>query len=493
MSKTIRGFFFAAAMGVLAVSCNNSTSNGPAPGQGTVAGVVTDATSSANLAGVTVTAQPIGAGASTGTTDANGKYSFTFTIDSTSSAQLTFHLSGYRDTAIIAPLASNQITQLNVAMARRSQISGGGGSGIAQTIAFLGAAPPEIQVKGVGGTETTTLTWEVRDSLGLPIDATHAIQLTFTISNGPNGGEFLSPAYVTTNANGQAIMTLSSGIRSGVVQVTATGSVATGTVTSTPVRIVIDAGFPDQTHFTFGAPKYNLPILDVFGVHSPVSVLVGDKWSNPVAPNTAVYFSSTAGVMEAKVFTDADGQGTANLISGNPLPFGAASAPVNGTRPSGNGYNYISARTVGQSGSLATTTTISDSILVLWSGVATISNFAPGTFNIPNGGSQAFTFTVSDELAHPLSSGTTISVIAAIPPPPDPNSPQNTVIVTFGLGGAVTLNDILSPGPGATAFSCKLSDGNTELYDTLGTRVTLTVFVTGPNGQASYTIDGLCH
>ena len=493
MRKKFCGVLLVAAMGALAVSCNNNSStNGPQAGQGSVSGVVTDATSSSPLAGVTISAQPLGSTATSATTGADGKYSFTFTIDSASSVQLAFRLSGYRDTSVVVPLRSSQITQLNVAMVRRSQITGGG-SGIAQTIAFMGANPQEIRVKGVGQIETTYLTWEVRDSLGLPIDASHAILLTFTISNGPGGGEFLSPAFVTTNSNGQAIMTLGSGTRAGVVQVTATGTVATGTVTTAPVHIVIDAGFPDQTHFTFGAPAYNWPVLDHFGVHNPVSVLVGDRWSNPVAPGSAVYFSSTAGVMEAKVFTDADGQGTANLISGNPTPFGTHAAPVNGGRPSGDGYHYISAKTIGQAGSLAVSTTITDSILVLWSGISTISNFAPTTFNIPNGGSQAFNFTVADELAHPLSAGTTISVIAAIPPPPDPSAPQNQVIVTFGLSGALTLNDVLLPGPGTTQFHCSLSDGNSALFDTVGTRTTLTIFVNGPNGQATFTIDGLVH
>lgn len=493
MRKTFCGVLLVAAMGALAVSCNNNnSSSSPQAGQGSVSGVVTDATSSSPLAGVAISAQPLGAGATSTTTGADGKYGFTFTIDSASSVQLAFHLSGYRDTSIVVPLRSGQITQLNVAMTRRSQITGGG-SGIAQTIAFVGANPPEIRVKGVGQIETSYLTWEVRDSLGLPIDISHAIQLTFTISNGPGGGEFVSPSVVTTNSNGQAIMTLGSGIRAGVVAVTATGTVATGTVTTAPVRIVIDAGFPDQTHFTFGAPVYNWPILDQFGVHNPVSVLLGDRWSNPIAPGTAVYFSSTAGVMEAKVFTDADGQGTASLISGNPTPFGTHAAPVNGGRPFGNGYHYITARTVGQSGSLAVSTTVTDSILVLWSGVSIISNFAPLTFNIPNGGSQTFNFTVADELAHPLSLGTTISVLASIPPPPDPTAPQNVVIVTFGLNGTLTLTDLLLPGPGTTQFSCRLSDGNTSLSDTLGTRTTLTVFVNGPNGQATFTIDGLVH
>jgi len=485
MRKTIWGVLFVAALGGLAASCNNNNNaNGPQAGQGGVSGVVTDATSSSPLGGVTVSAQPLGASATSTTTGADGKYNFTFTIDSTSSVQLAFHVSGYRDTSVVAPLRSNSITTANVAMARRSQISGGGGSGIAQTIAFLGATPPEIRVKGVGQIETSTLTWEVRDSLGLPVDATHAIQLTFTITNGPGGGEFLSPTSVMTNSNGQAIMTLSSGIRSGVVQVTATGTLPnSGTVTTQPVRIVIDAGFPDQTHFTFGAPLYNLPVLGTFGVHNKVAVLVGDKWTNPVPPGTAVYLSTTAGVVTAAIFSDINGQGAGDIISGNPLPFGSHGAPVNGTRPSGDGYYYVAARTVGQGG-----VTVLDSIEMMWSGPSIISNFAPTTFNIQNGGSQSFTFTVADALGHPLAAGTTISVVASVPPPPDPNAPVNQVIVTFGLNGGLTLGDNIVPGPGVTAFSCRLSDGNISITDS--TRTTLTVFVNGPNGQATYTIDG---
>ncbi len=490
MRKTFFGILFVAAMGALAVSCNNnSSSNGPQAGKGVVTGIVSDQTTQTPLSGVTISAQSLTAGTESAVTTSTGAYSFSFNIDSTSSVVLSFHISGWRDTSIVAPIRANATpTSVNVSMVRRSQISGGGGSGIAQTIAFMGAAPPEIAVKGVGGLETTTLTWEVRDSLGLPVDVSHSIQLTFTIASGPGGGEFLSPTVVTTNTVGQAIMTLSSGIRAGVVQVVATGTVASGTVSTSPVRVVIDGGFPDQTHFSVATHNYNVPILGTMGVHTPISVLVGDKWSNPVAANTAIYFSSTAGVIQSKVFTNQDGQGSADLISGNPSPLGSHAAPVNGLRPSGDGYHYIAAKTVGQAGA-----SVMDSILILWSGASIISNFNPTTFSIPNGGSQPFTFTVADVLGHPLSAGTTISVIAAIPPPPDPNAPQNQVIVTFGLNGGLTLNDLLVPGAGTTQFSCKLSDGNSVLFDTVGTRTTLTVFVNGPNGQATFTIDGLVH
>ncbi|HUI09868.1 MAG TPA: hypothetical protein VL221_06050, partial [Bacteroidota bacterium] len=243
-------------------------------------------------------------------------------------------------------------------------------------------------------------------------------------------------------------------------------------------------GFPDQTHFSFAPPIHNLPVLDIFGVHNKVNVLVGDKWTNPVAPGTAVYLSSTAGVVTAAIFTDVNGQGSGDLISGNPRPIGSPYA----AQAFGNGYHYVAARTAGQGG-----VTVLDSTLMLWSGVAIIANFQPTNINIKNGASVPFSFNVWDELGHPLAAGTTISVVAAIPPPPDPNAPQNPVLVSFGLNGGLTLQDVIFPGPGATAFSGTVSDGNSALIDSIGTAVTVTVFVNGPNGQATYTLNGVVH
>ena len=145
----------------------------------------------------------------------------------------------------------------------------------------------------------------------------------------------------------------------------------------------------------------------------PVTILAGDVYSNPVATGTAVYFRSSAGVIQPSVFTNGDGQGSVSLISGNPQPFGAYAAAAYG-----NGYHFIVARTLGQGG-----VPVEDSILVLWTGLGSISGLTPQTFNIGNTGSQDFQFVVADGLGHPLASGTSISVAAVIPPPPPKNAP----------------------------------------------------------------------
>ena len=232
---------------------------------------------------------------------------------------------------------------------------------------------------GVGGTETTYLGWEVRDSVGRAIDADNAVDISFRLVNGPGGGEYVSPTTRRTDPNGQTYVSLGSGTRSGIVQVVAEVFYGGNTIQSSPVRIVIDGGFPVQERYTIAAPYYNFAAMNWVNRTLPVTVLVGDVYSNPVAENTAVYFRSGAGVVQPRVYTSTNGQGSVDLISGNPRPFGFYAAPA----PLDTGYHYLVGRTIGQNGA-----TVTDSILILWSGVSTVKNLNPVTFDIANGGSQ---------------------------------------------------------------------------------------------------------
>jgi len=470
MKRTMLMLTLVATMALVLFACK-SDEQGATQGEGVITGTVTDVATGNPLATVTLQAQTIGGTTQTATTDAQGTFRFSFTTDSAKSVTISITKSGYRDTSVVVQIQPGVVVTLGVQIAARSPISGvGGGSGVAQTIAFLGATPRQISVYGVGGPETSILGFEVRDSLGLAIDAAHAVSVSFQIVGGLNGGEYISPVSVTTNAIGQAYTTFNSGIRAGVFQVVATVTLAgRPPITSSPVRLIITAGFPDQAHFTIGIERFNFPALGIIGKRNSVGVLVGDKYTNPVQPNTAVYFRSSAGVIQASVFTDASGQGTVDLISGNPGP------PT--------GYHYIVARTIGEAG-----VTVIDSIQILWSGGSIISNVNPTTFNIPNGGSQDFTFTVSDFLGHPLSEGTIISVQATVPPPPDPNAQVNQVLLAFGRNGSLTLPDVIFPGPGTTDFSFRLSDGSTI---DVATPVTVSITVTSENNNAYFTFFGI--
>lgn len=469
-------------LAVVMVACEDDPAAVPR-GEALISGVIRDAVSQQPLEGVIVEARIGGSLVGTSTTGVSGAYEVRFSLDTTATVTMNAgQKSGYRDTIVVVSLSSGQSIQVNIPLATLSPVTGGSGTGIAQTIAFISAVPREVAVFGVGGNETSVIGFEVRDSLGFPIDAAHAVQMTFTILPGLNGGEYVSPVTVTTNAQGRAYTTFNAGIRSGAVQVEARVTLpGRPPIVSSPVRIVIHAGYPEANHFSIATARGNFPALGYVGRTTAISVLVGDVYGNPVQPNTAVYLTSRAGVIQASVFTNAFGSGTVNLISGNPPPFGVYSAPV-----FGDGYHYVVASTVGQGGQ-----PIVDSLLMLWTGPAMISNVSPQTFNLPNMGSQTFTFRVSDALGHPLSSGTSIRVTASVPPPPSPDFPVNQVHIGFGIDGVVTLEDVLFPGPGTTDFSFLLRDGTAQI-DTL-TAVTVAIAVTSPanaNGTAYHTIDG---
>ena len=301
------------------------------------------------------------------------------------------------------------------------------------------------------------------------------------------GGEYVSPATMATDASGSASVTFNSGTRAGVVQILASTTAGSRTITSEPVRMVIHGGFPDQAHFTIATPAFNFPALGIAGARHQISVLIGDKYSNP-AISSAVYFRSSAGVIQgttAGAITTADGQGTVDLISGNPEPMGVYAAQA-----FGNGYHFVVARTLGQGG-----VPVQDSLLLLWSGGAMITGINPTTFDIPNGGSQTITFNVEDGLHHPLSAGTAIGVEANIPPPPTDGVQQNKVFLVFGNQGGISLPDVIFPGPGTTNFTMIISDGSWGIVDAAGTPVNVTITVSGPNAAApiSASISGVIH
>jgi len=454
-----------------------------AQGEGVVSGVVIDGASGSAIANVSITAQGTNVGAQTAVTDANGSFRLTFTIDSLASAGVTLQKAGYRDTSFVVSLRSGSVIVLSVALTPKSSIVGsvGSGTGTAQTIAFLQATPSEISVYGVGGTETSLLSWEVRDSVGIPIDALHKVTLRFTSINGPNGGEYISPPAVETNASGQAFTTFNGGTKSGVVQITASATVGTRSIVSSPIRLVIHGGFPVQSHFSIAPTAHNFAALSTLGSALAITVLVGDLYSNPVVPNTAVYFRSSAGVVQPSIFTSSDGFGTVQLYSGNPEPMG-----TNAAAAFGNGYHYVVARTLGQGG-----VTVQDSTLILWSGRGVIDQVNPITFDIANSGSQTFSFRLADALGHPLAAGTKIEVKASIPPPATEGEKQNQVFVTFGVNGQMELPDLLFAGTGSTEFSFSLKDGTWSITDP--TPVALTISVTGPNtvGGVSYAFSGI--
>lgn len=331
------------------------------------------------------------------------------------------------------------------------------------SIALITASATDLSIAGVGGIENATLTYEVRDSVGAPITSDNKAIVNFKLNFYPNtyipGGTapIVLPLIDSTDGSGRVRVSIISGTQAGAVQLEATINLTNPvrTIMSQPVRISINSGFPDQNHFTIAPARFNFPGLQKAFQQMDITILAGDKFSNPVKAGTVIYFNSANGVVQTGgSLTNADGFVTQTLVSGSPLPLSPNLA-------SGltNGFSRVYARTFDRDSSL-----IIDSVEILWTGSPILTKTdTNNTFTIANGGTAGpFTFTVMDYLNHPMSAGTTISIDAP-------------GLVVNG-DASITMPDTKSSGAGLTSFTFTVRDANlTDTDDPVPTLLTLTV------------------
>jgi hypothetical protein len=207
---------------------------------------------------------------------------------------------------------------------------------------------PSIQVKGTGGIESAVLVATGYDSLGNKVGA--GKQIIFRILNGPDGGENLEnkgygPDTAYTSASGQAVVTLNSGTISGTVELRA----ESGTIFSNVTRVAINAGPP--AYLSLGAKPLNIRGWDVVNVTSDILAMVDDIYGNPVQDNTAVYFGTEEGMVDAYATTSG----------------GLAKSVYHSGEPRNDGLAYVYASTAGG--------TVSDTVLIIVSGPPDTTRF----------------------------------------------------------------------------------------------------------------------
>jgi hypothetical protein len=333
-------------------------------------------------------------------------------------------------------------------------------------VVLVKVSAADIAVAGTGATENAIVQYEVRDSVGSPVGAT--IPVTFTIQFYPNtftsGGTSprLMPTTTSTDDKGAVAVTVLSGTQAGVIQLTASLTVGTRVINSSPVRISVHAGFPDQYHFTIAPKVLNFPGLEIAYMRDAITVLVGDKYSNPVVAGTAVYFNTAHGVVltgggDGGV-TNSEGFVTKELLSANPFPEGSNALPA------GNGWSWVYARTKGENGA-----DILDSVRILWTGSPILQNLVgPATFAIPNGGTAGpWTFEIVDKYNHPVSAGMTIAL-------------SGSALVFNGNAVDFKMPDAQSSGPGLTQFSFTASDADAMTASIPAAPTAITMTITHP-------------
>uniref|UniRef100_A0A7V2F5R0 Big-1 domain-containing protein n=1 Tax=Rhodothermus marinus TaxID=29549 RepID=A0A7V2F5R0_RHOMR len=458
---------FCLLLGVLLISGCDLSESSESGGIVTLSGQVLDAETNDPIVGALVQLQPQGLITET---DSLGRYRLEVAVDSTMELRLSASHTAYSSASISVLVVPNRTIEVPVLRLMRTATNQPV-SGAAANILLLSQSDQAIGVRESGSKETAELIFQVSDSIGRPVVLDHTVRVHFRFGVRPNGGEYLSPEEAQTDNSGRVRVHVASGTKAGVVQVVAEATVGGRQIRSQPVSIVIHGGLPDQRFFTLAPSRYNFPGWVAYGLTNEIGVIVGDPYGNPVKPGTAVYFTTTHGVIEGSVQTNATGQGSVKLFSANPLPP--------------DGLAIVTATTADRLQQPVTA-----SIPIVFSGppVIRICMVDDNGVCLPEPPAarlnQSYRLTVTDHLGNPLAAGTKIAVRA-----------EGTKVKAVGntavelgdtgfrtIGAGTTYDDILR-GPGITEFFFRVvPDLN---LDETGEPVVeaLVIQVSGPNGR----------
>jgi adhesin/invasin len=189
--------------------------------------------------------------------------------------------------------------------------------------------PTWIGVKDTGQNQTLNVSADIKDNKNNPVVDGTLVKFSFV--GDPVGCTFSTNESIPT-VGGTAQISLSSGIRAGSVRVKAEvvnteGQPVSPPISATSTQLLIHAGPPyienvndvNTTHLTVAAHRLNIGwgMLDT----TKVSLMVGDKYNNPVEKGTAVYLTTSGGVISTHTaYTDEYGKAWVILTQGNPLP-----------------------------------------------------------------------------------------------------------------------------------------------------------------------------
>ncbi len=203
----------------------------------------------------------------------------------------------------------------------------------AETRAISAATPkPEfIYLRGSGKNEKATVTFTLLDAQAKPVSGK---QLNFgfggQISNNKNYQDYsLSPTNATTNKDGQATVTVNAGSLPTPLSVIAVLDGNTE-IRAASSQIGVGIGYADDNSFSFAADKYNINGASYDGEEAKITLHLADRFNNPVADGTKVYFTTEGGSIKGDLTSDSgdatgvcstkSGVCTATLTSQDPRP-----------------------------------------------------------------------------------------------------------------------------------------------------------------------------
>jgi hypothetical protein len=329
-------------------------------------------------------------------------------------------------------------------------------------IEFFGLRTPTLFA-----TDSTTATPETRTQLGVRGSGVNqAVDVVFLVFDdraaaapdgtivdftlfGPNGGETISPSSAPTS-KGFVSATILTGTRPGPVEVEARVR-GTG-VSARAIPITIGSALnPSGVHMSIAAECLNVAGRVTFGLEDQIRAGLADEFGNQVPIGSAASFFTEGGGIQAQGITEDGFAATAKLVTQEPIAenrretvLAVTTGQESFTDLNGNGQfdpgepfadipsePFLDANEDGvfELGEFFLDTNnngifdsapngvrddqilISASMPIVFSGHTQIS-ISPTTFDIPKGGSQAFTVIIADEIGTQLTGITKVTVTA---------------------------------------------------------------------------------
>jgi hypothetical protein len=160
----------------------------------------------------------------------------------------------------------------------------------ASSIEFVSATPENISLKGVGGIESSTVVFRVRDSNG---NVVANKDVDFSL-NTDVGGVDWSPKAAKTDSNGLVQTVVNSGTVHTSVRVRAELNEDSSIFTQSSL-LVISTGIPDQDSFSLSASVFNPEAWNIDGTEVTITARLADAFNNPAPDGTAVAFTTEGG------------------------------------------------------------------------------------------------------------------------------------------------------------------------------------------------------
>lgn len=201
-------------------------------------------------------------------------------------------------------------------------VFGGSSPSAVDSIAFISAEPPTIQLKGSSGIEASTVTFQALDKNKLPVpDASIEFSL-----GGDLGGASLSPTSATTKFDGLVTTTLRSGTAIGTVVVRASPA-GNSAVVGKSDPITVAGALPNYEHFSFKCSRFAIAGFRNYVLNLTCTAQVADR-NGQKLQGIQVTFRAEAGSIEKVAYTDEQGRATVTYTTQDPKPADVAPSSI---------------------------------------------------------------------------------------------------------------------------------------------------------------------